>query len=85
MKFKVGDRVFLKITTLRGSITARNGKKFKSRYVRAFRIQHRERKVAYRADFATNTSKMQEVLHDELIKKKHSIRFFFFFGITLLP
>ena len=69
--FEVVDRVFLKITPLKGSIKVEKGKKLKPRYTGPFKVLQWIRKVAYRLELPTNLSQIHEVFHISLLKNYH--------------
>ena len=69
MKFKIEDRVFLKITALQGSVMVEKEKKFKPRYVEPFKILQRVGKVAYRLKLPISLSRIHDIFQVSLLKK----------------
>ena len=69
LEFENGDKIFLKITPLKGNIKARKEKKLKSRYIDPFKILQRIENVAYRLELSTSLSRIHNVFHVSLFKK----------------
>nr|XP_027062987.1 uncharacterized protein LOC113689412 [Coffea arabica] len=54
LEFEIGDKVFLRITPLKGKIRSGKGKKLQPRYIVPFNILQRIGKVAYRLELPAN-------------------------------
>ena len=63
--------MFLKVTPLRGTISARKGKKLKPRYIGPYKIQRRVGVVAYQLELPVSMSRIHNVFHLSLLKKYH--------------
>nr|XP_027062796.1 uncharacterized protein LOC113689175 [Coffea arabica] len=68
LDFKIGDRVFLKITLLR-SVTAGRGKKLQPKFVGPFKILQRIGKVAYQLELPSSLSRIHDVFYVSMLKK----------------
>ncbi|XP_071912335.1 uncharacterized protein [Coffea arabica] len=71
LEFEIGDKVFLRITPLKGKIRAGKGKKLQPRYIGPFNILQRIGKVAYRLELPASLSLIHDVFHVSLLKKYH--------------
>jgi hypothetical protein len=69
LEFKVGDRVFLKVSPIRGVM--RFGKKWKlsPRFVRPFKITQKVGKLAYRIALPPNLVKTHDVFYISMLRK----------------
>ncbi|XP_071923213.1 uncharacterized protein [Coffea arabica] len=71
LEFEIGDKVFLRITPLKGKIRAGKGKKLQPRYIGPFNILQRIGKVAYQLELPASLSWIHDVFHVSLLKKYH--------------
>ncbi|XP_071923157.1 uncharacterized protein [Coffea arabica] len=71
LEFAIGDKVFLRITPLKGKIRAGKGKKLQPRYIGPFNILQRIGKVAYRLELPASLSRIHDVFYVSLLKKYH--------------
>ncbi|XP_027150278.1 uncharacterized protein LOC113750511 [Coffea eugenioides] len=71
LEFEIGDKVFLRVTPLKGKIKARKEKKLQPRYIGPFSILQRIGKVAYRLELPGSLSRIHDVFHVSLLKKYH--------------
>ncbi|XP_071939113.1 uncharacterized protein [Coffea arabica] len=71
LEFEIGDKVFLRITPLKGKIRSGKGKKLQPRYIGPFKVLQRIGKVAYRLELPANLSRIHDVFHVSLLKKYH--------------
>ncbi|XP_071912339.1 uncharacterized protein [Coffea arabica] len=58
LEFEIGDKVFLRITPLKGKIRAGKGKKLQPRYIGPFNVLQRIGKVAYRLELPASLSRI---------------------------
>ena len=63
LEFQVGDKVFLRLTPLKGSIIAKKGKRLKPRFIGHFPIVERIGQVAYRLELPASLSRVHDVFH----------------------
>ena len=70
-EFEIGDKVFLKVTPLKGKIKTGKGNKLQPRYIRPFSILQRIGKVAYRLELLVSQSRIHDVFHVSLLKEYH--------------
>ncbi|XP_071920663.1 uncharacterized protein [Coffea arabica] len=71
LEFEIGDKVFLRVTPLKGKIKGGKGKKLQPRYIGPFSILQRIGKVAYRLELPGSLSQIHDVFHVSLLKKYH--------------
>ena len=71
LEFEVRDKVFLKVTPLKGKIKVGKGKKLQSRYIGPFNILQLVGKVAYRLELPISLSQIHDIFHVSLLKKYH--------------
>ncbi|XP_071924797.1 uncharacterized protein [Coffea arabica] len=71
LEFEIGDKVFLRITSLKGKIRSGKGKKLQPRYIGPFKMLQRIGKVAYRLELPASLSRIHDVFHVSLLKKYH--------------
>ena len=69
LQFKVGDRVFLKVSPWKGVLGFGRRGKLKPRYIGPYEIIARVRPVAYRLDLPPELSKVHNVFHVSMLRK----------------
>ena len=70
-EFEIRDKVFLKVTPLKGKIKTGKGNKLQPRYIRPFSILQWIGKVAYRLELPASLSRIHDVFYISLLKKYH--------------
>nr|XP_027101648.1 uncharacterized protein LOC113722568 [Coffea arabica] len=71
LEFEIGDKVFLRVTPLKGKIKGGKGKKLQPRYIGPFNILQRIGKVAYQLELPASLSWIHDVFHVSLLKEYH--------------
>ncbi|XP_071909747.1 uncharacterized protein [Coffea arabica] len=71
LEFEIGDKVFLRITPMKGKIRAGKGKKLQPQYIGPFNILQRIGKVAYQLELPASLSRIHDVFNVSLLKKCH--------------
>nr|XP_027071965.1 uncharacterized protein LOC113696780 [Coffea arabica] len=71
LKFDVGDKVFLRVKSMKEGVVSKKGKKLKARYIGHFEILKRVGKVAYQLDLPPSMSRIHKVFHVSMLKKYH--------------
>ena len=69
LEFEVGDKVFLKITPLKGIMRFGKKGKLSPRYVGPFEIIQRIGKVAYKIALSPELERVHDVFHVSMLKK----------------
>ena len=69
LQFKVGDRVFLKVSPWKGVLRFGRRGKLRPRYIRPYEIITRVGLVAYRLDLTPELSKVHNVFHVSMLRK----------------
>lgn len=69
LKFRVGDRVYFKVSTTKGVAQFKTSNKLKLWYIGPFEIFERVRALAYRLALSTNLSSMHNMFHVSTLKK----------------
>ena len=69
MEFQAGDKVFLKVTLIKGSMRFGKKGKLSPRFIGAFEILERVGNVSYRLALPPSLSRIHNVFHISMIKK----------------
>ena len=69
LKFKVGDRVFLKVSPWKGVLRFGRRGKLRPRYIGPYEIIARVGPIAYRLDLPPELSKVHNVFHVSMLRK----------------
>ena len=69
LKFKVGDKVFLKVSPWKGVLRFERHRKMRPRYIRPYEIIARVGPVAYRIDLPPELFKVHNVFHVSMLCK----------------
>ena len=69
LQFKVGDRVFLKVSPWKGVLRFGRRRKLRPRYIGPYEIIARVGLVAYRLDLPPELSKVHNVFHVSMLRK----------------
>ena len=69
LQFKVGDRVFLKVSTWKGVLRFGRREKLRPRYIGPYEVIARVGPVAYRLDLPPELSKVHNVFHVSMLRK----------------
>ena len=69
LKFKVGDRIFIKVSPWKGVLRFGRRGKLKPRYIRPYKIIAIVGPVAYRLDLPLELSKVHNVFHVSMLRK----------------
>jgi hypothetical protein len=69
LEFKVGDRVFLKVSPIRGVMRFGKKGKLSPRFVGSFKITQRVEKLAYRIALPPNLVRTHDVFHVSMLRK----------------
>ena len=72
LEFEIENKVFFKVTPLKGKIKVGKGKKLQPKYIGPFSILQRVGKVAYRLELPASLSQIYDIFHVFLFKKYHS-------------
>ncbi|KAK6149325.1 hypothetical protein DH2020_016850 [Rehmannia glutinosa] len=69
LEFSIGDRVFLKVTPMKGVMRFGKKGKLSPRYIGPFHITERIGDVAYRLDLPASMSQIHDVFHVSMLRK----------------
>ena len=69
LEFQVGDKVFLKVSLMRGVVRFRQKGKLVKRFVGPFEIKGRIRDVAYRLVLPPELAGVHDVFHVSMLRK----------------
>jgi hypothetical protein len=69
LEFEVGDRVFLKVSPIRGVMQFGKKGKLNPRFVGSFEITQRVEKLAYRIALPPNLVRTHDVFHVSMLRK----------------
>jgi hypothetical protein len=69
LEFEVGDRVFLKVSPMRGVMRFRKKGKLCPRFVGPFEITQRVGRLAYKIALPPNLVETQDVFHMSMLRK----------------
>jgi hypothetical protein len=69
LEFKVGDRVFLKVSPMRGVMRFRKKRKLSPRFVGPFEITQRMGRLAYRIALPPDLVRTHDVFHVSMLRK----------------
>jgi hypothetical protein len=69
LEFEVGDRVFLKVSPMRGVMRFRKKGKLSARFVGPFKITQRVGRLAYRIALPPNLAGTHDVFHVSILRK----------------
>ena len=69
MEFQVGDKVFLNVAPIKGSMRFGKNEKLSSRFIEPFEILERVRNISYRFALPPSLSRIHNVFHIFMLKK----------------